>query len=69
VARAIVRAAREKRLVIPQATGFTSMTGRGIRATVNGKNVQVGRILGAVSLEDAIRPESRQEILPADKDK
>ncbi|MEN3344073.1 MAG: P-type Cu2+ transporter [Arthrobacter sp.] len=99
VARAIVRAAREKRLEIPQATGFTSMTGRGVRAPVNGKNVQVGgpallrelgipepaavaeaakawrdrgaavlhvvedgEILGAVSLEDAIRPESRQAV-------
>ncbi|ABM10730.1 Cu2+-exporting ATPase [Paenarthrobacter ilicis] len=99
VARAIVRAARSKDLNLPQATAFTSMTGRGVRATVNGRTVQVGgpallrelgldepdslaastrewmgrgaavlhivdgdRILGAVSLEDAIRPESRQAV-------
>ncbi|NHW48599.1 copper-translocating P-type ATPase [Paenarthrobacter sp. MSM-2-10-13] len=99
VARAIVRAAKEKSLTLPQATGFTSMTGRGVQATINGRTVQVGgpallrelgitepetlaastrewmgrgaavlhvidgdRILGAVSLEDAIRPESRQAV-------
>ncbi|MFJ5956230.1 copper-translocating P-type ATPase [Paenarthrobacter sp. NPDC092416] len=99
VARAIVRAAHSKGLEVQQAKGFTSMTGRGVRATVNGRSVQVGgpallrelgltepasltasthewmergaavlhvidddRIVGAVSLEDAIRPESRQAV-------
>ncbi|RAX44420.1 heavy metal translocating P-type ATPase [Arthrobacter sp. AQ5-06] len=99
VARAIVRAARQRNLRIPQATGFTSMTGRGVRATVSGRTIHVGgpallrelgavepeplarstvgwmdrgaavlhvidgnRILGAVSLEDAVRPESRQAV-------
>ena len=84
---------------IPQATGFSSMTGRGVRATVDGRTLLVGgpallreagitepddlaastrawkdrgaavlhviegsRILGAVSLEDAIREESRQAV-------
>ena len=99
VARAIVAAARGKGLDIPQATGFTALTGRGARATVEGRSLQVGgpallkelgleepealagparewmdrgaavlhivdgnRILGAVSLEDAVRPESRQAV-------
>ncbi|MDQ0819759.1 Cu2+-exporting ATPase [Arthrobacter sp. V4I6] len=99
VARAIVRAARQQDLAIPQAVGFTSMTGRGVRASVDGRTAQVGgpallrelgiaepetlaastrawmdrgaavlhivednRILGAVSLEDAIRDESRQAV-------
>jgi Cu2+-exporting ATPase len=99
VARAIVRAAREHGLPVPQATGFSSMTGRGVGASVDGRTVQVGgpallrelavteppelaattgawmdrgaavlhvladgRVLGAVSLEDAIRPESRQAV-------
>ncbi|MCU1530717.1 MAG: copper-translocating P-type ATPase [Arthrobacter sp.] len=98
-ARAIVRAARQQGLDVPQASGLTSMTGRGVRAIVNAKAVQVGgpallrelgaeepvalakttrvwrargaavlhvmeegRILGAVGLEDAIRPESRQAV-------
>ncbi|MDR6556740.1 Cu2+-exporting ATPase [Arthrobacter pascens] len=99
VARAIVKAARHRGLDIPQATGFTSMTGRGVRATVDGRTLQVGgpallkelritepetlaastrewmdrgaavlhvvdgnRVLGAVSLEDAVREESRQAV-------
>lgn len=99
VARAIVRAARQRGLDIPQATGFTSMTGRGVRATIAGRTLRVGgpallrelgltegetltastrawmdrgaavlhvvdgnRILGAVSLEDAVRAESRQAV-------
>jgi Cu2+-exporting ATPase len=99
VARAIVRAARQQELQIPRATRFTSMTGRGVRATVNGRSLLVGgpallrelgifepedlaghtrawmdrgaavlhvveekRILGAVSIEDAIRSESRQAV-------
>ncbi|QYF90428.1 heavy metal translocating P-type ATPase [Arthrobacter sp. PAMC25284] len=99
VARAIVRAAREQGLPIPAASDFSSMTGRGVRATVNGTTIQVGgpallrelqaeepqslatttkawidrgaavlhiidghRVLGAVSLEDAVRAESRQAV-------
>jgi Cu2+-exporting ATPase len=41
LARAIVRAARE-RGDIPTATDFTSMSGRGIEATVDGRRVTVG---------------------------
>ncbi|MDP9694919.1 UNVERIFIED_ORG: Cu2+-exporting ATPase [Arthrobacter globiformis] len=99
VARAIVRAARHQGLRVPRATGFTSMTGRGVRATVEGRTLAVGgpallresgitepaelgastrgwmdrgaavlhvidggRILGALSLEDAVRDESRQAV-------
>ncbi|SFT92548.1 Cu2+-exporting ATPase [Arthrobacter sp. ov118] len=104
VARAIVKAARHRGLDIPQATGFTSLTGRGVRATVDGRTVQVGgpallkelgitepdtlsastrewmdrgaavlhvvdgrRILGAISLEDAVREESRQAVAALQK--
>lgn len=99
LARAIVAAARERGLPVPQASGFTSLTGRGVRATVDGRTVLVGgpallrevgaeeppalaaattawrdrgaavlhvvdgnTVLGAVSLEDAVRPESRQAV-------
>lgn len=99
VARAIVRAARQRNLAIPKATGFSSLTGRGVRAAVDGRTVHVGgpallrqlgavepeplarstrtwmdrgaavlhvvdgnTVLGAVSLEDAVRPESRQAV-------
>ncbi|MET1065117.1 MAG: heavy metal translocating P-type ATPase, partial [Arthrobacter sp.] len=99
VARAIVAAARGRGLQVPQAAGFTSLTGRGVRATIGGRAVRVGgpallrelgageppdlaaatadwgrrgsavlhvvdgeTVLGAVSLEDAVRPESRQAV-------
>ncbi|MCU1566502.1 MAG: copper/silver-translocating P-type ATPase [Pseudarthrobacter sp.] len=100
VARAIVRAARERNPALPAVTGFASLTGRGVRAAVDGRTVHVGgpallrelgavvpsaleattrgwmdrgaavlhviddggSVLGAVSLEDAVRPESRQAV-------
>ena len=99
VARSIVADARERGLEIPTAEGFTSLTGRGVRATIDGRTVHVGgpallrelglqelpalaattgawlergaavlhvvdggTVLGAVSLEDAVRPESRQAV-------
>lgn len=99
LARSIVAAARERGLKIPAADGFTSLTGRGVRATIDGRTVQVGgpallrelglqepralaaatgawlergaavlhvvdggTVLGAVSLEDAVRPESYQAV-------
>lgn len=98
LARAIVSAARE-RGEVPAADGFEAMTGRGVRATVDGRTVAVGGpallreqsqdvpggleasiedwkqrgaavlyvmvgddVAGAVSLEDEIRPESRQAV-------
>ena len=42
VARAIVAAARGRGLTVPQASDFTSLTGRGVRATVGGRTVRVG---------------------------
>jgi Cu2+-exporting ATPase len=99
LARAIVRAARERNLRIPHATDFSSLTGRGVRARAEGRSIHVGgpallrqlgtvepadlaqstriwmdrgaavlhvidedQVLGAVSLEDSIRPESRQAV-------
>lgn len=99
VARAIVAAALGRGLAVPKASDFTSLTGRGVRATIDGRTLQVGgpallrelglqepralaaatagwmdrgaavlhvvegtTVLGAVSLEDAVRPESRQAV-------
>jgi Cu2+-exporting ATPase len=42
LARAIVAAARDRRLPVPAATGFRSMTGRGVQASVDGATVAVG---------------------------
>lgn len=99
VARAIVAAAHGRGLPVPRANDFTSLTGRGVSATVGGRTVRVGgpallrelgaeeppdlaaatagwrdrgasvlhvvdgtKVVGAVSLEDAVRPESRQAV-------
>ena len=98
LARAIVAAARS-RGDLPQATGFRSMTGRGVQARIEGATTAVGgpallgqlglaepetlagelaawrrrgatglfvvredRVVGALSLEDAVRPESGQAV-------
>ncbi|MEC5191219.1 MULTISPECIES: copper-translocating P-type ATPase [unclassified Arthrobacter] len=100
LARAIVAAGAGRGLSIPQAGQFTSLTGRGVRATVDGRTVRVGgpallrelgsrepaglaavtagwrdrgaavlhvldgdAVVGALSLEDAVRPESRQAVV------
>ena len=98
VARAIVTEAKQK-VQIPAASGFRSMSGRGVEATVDGARVAVGGpnlirerdlqvprsildssnawkqrgaavlyvlrdgfVVGALSLEDEIRPESRDAV-------
>jgi P-type Cu2+ transporter len=100
LARAIVAAARERTGGdLPKASGFRSMTGRGVQASVAGATVAVGgpallrqlevpepeelatqvqgwwrrgatvlfvvrddKVLGALALEDAVRPESREAV-------
>jgi cation-transporting P-type ATPase J len=42
LARAVVTAARDRRLLIPDAAGFTSQPGRGVVATIGGRRVAVG---------------------------
>lgn len=98
LARAIIAAARE-RGAIPRASGFRSLTGRGVRADVNGAAYAVGgpallreeglaepaeltrarerweergaavlhvlrgpSVIGALALEDEVRPEARAAI-------
>lgn len=98
-ARAIVAAARARDIRIPTATEFTSLTGRGVTASVDGADIMVGgpnlldsqaltiprelqeqtqpwvergasvlhvvragQVIGALSLEDEIRADSRQAV-------
>ncbi|MBI3792038.1 MAG: heavy metal translocating P-type ATPase [Gemmatimonadetes bacterium] len=42
VGRAIVRSAEERKLVVPPATGFQSIPGQGVRATVGGRDLSAG---------------------------
>ena len=93
--RAIVRAAAERGLVVPQATDFGASAGVGARARVDGRIIEVGgpgllrdaglaslsaaaswdalgrtvihvvedgRVVGAIGLEDEIRPESPEAV-------
>jgi Cu+-exporting ATPase len=53
LARAIVIAARERGLTAPPAREFSAKPGVGVRATVNGKRVEVGRVGSKTSLLSA----------------
>ncbi|MFI1570638.1 heavy metal translocating P-type ATPase [Streptomyces anulatus] len=59
LARAVVRAARARGLVLAEATGFVSSPGAGVTATVDGRTVRVGspaRIAAAgPGLDEAVR--------------
>ncbi|GMV09882.1 MAG: copper-translocating P-type ATPase [Gemmatimonadota bacterium] len=52
VARAIVKSAAERGLVVPAASGFTAIPGRGVRATVEGRRLAGGgpNLLASLSL-------------------
>ncbi|WP_245827818.1 heavy metal translocating P-type ATPase [Sinomonas mesophila] len=53
VARAIVRAAQDRGLDVPAATGFEASSGRGVRARIGGETVHVGgpALLAELGLE------------------
>ncbi len=53
LATAIVNGAREAGIDLPQATAFDSVTGQGVRAIVDGREVLVGnhRLLGSVGVD------------------
>jgi P-type Cu+ transporter len=55
LAAAIVAGARARGLTLPEATGFDSITGRGVQATVTGHSVLVGtaRLLADVGIDAA----------------
>lgn len=53
LAKAIVAAAAERRLALPPTAGFSSVTGKGVRAAVDGREVLVGttRLLSDVGID------------------
>jgi len=55
LATAIVAGARERGLTLPTATGFGSVTGKGVHATVDGRQVLVGagRLLADAGIDTA----------------
>jgi Cu+-exporting ATPase len=70
--QAVVQAAGERGIALAEAAGFSSMAGLGVRATVDGRAVEVGRSegkpgvnvtidggpAGAIEIADTIRPEA-----------
>jgi Cu+-exporting ATPase len=50
IARAVVRAAAERGLDLPPVTSFEALPGRGVRGTVEGHSVEIGRSDGATCL-------------------
>jgi Cu2+-exporting ATPase len=55
IARAIVASAAERGLQLPPSTGFEALTGRGVRATVEGRALEVGgpNLLRQLAVEPA----------------
>ncbi len=70
--KAIVEAARERRLALEETTGFSAQVGHGVRARVAGHEVVVGRpgatvtidgvAAGAIEIADTIKPEAAEAV-------
>jgi len=60
LATAIVAAAADRALALPPVTGFSSITGKGVRASVDGREVLVGtaRLLTDVGIDTAVVQET-----------
>jgi Cu+-exporting ATPase len=75
IGRAVVRAAAERGLDLPPVTSFKALPGRGVRGTVEGHSVEIGRSDGATCLvtidgrevagldiTDAARPDAAEAV-------
>jgi Cu2+-exporting ATPase len=60
LARAIVEGAAARKLSVPIATGFEAITGKGVRATVDGAEVFVGNEALLVQMKLALTPGLRE---------
>jgi len=69
LAAAIVAGARERGLAVPTATGFGSVTGQGVQATVAGRAVLVGsaRLLAAAGISTSALDMAAAELSEAGK--
>jgi len=62
LAQAVVRAARAKGLAFPTVGDVESLTGRGMRSTVDGRTVLIGSLDLMEESDAALSPEARQRI-------
>jgi Cu+-exporting ATPase len=70
--KAVVEAAREKGLALPESSGFSAMPGHGVRALVEGREVVVARPgmtvtvggvpAGSIEVADTIKPEAAEAV-------
>ncbi len=68
IARAIVNSAKEQKLRVPQAKGFTSLAGRGAKADVNGNMIYVGGPRLIEELQAAMPEAIKQAEAPASQE-
>jgi len=72
IARAIIMEAKSRKIKIPETKNFKATTGWGVEGVVDGEKIKVGRpgvsvykneeLIGDISVEDEIRPESRKSV-------
>jgi Cu+-exporting ATPase len=64
LAEAIVRTAREEGLTVAEATGFQSITGHGVEATVEGRSIAVGadRHMAKLGIDVSVFADSAQRL-------
>jgi Cd2+/Zn2+-exporting ATPase len=62
LARAILQAAQDRGLSVPEAGDLESVTGRGIRSTIDGATVEVGRLLMFEENGGAVPPVLRESV-------
>lgn len=63
IAKAIVAAAAQENLTIPPATNFESVTGYGVRATVNGQRIEIGANRWMEQLGLSLSPFQQQALI------
>ena len=66
LARAIVRAAQARGLALPATRGFTAEPGAGVRATVNGRSVEIGRSFAGIPTGETGTPATTAVSVTAD---
>ncbi|MHC4211244.1 MAG: heavy metal translocating P-type ATPase [Planctomycetota bacterium] len=62
IARAVMRAAAQRGLDLPAVSGFQALPGRGVRGTVDGRSVEIGRAVATLTITDAVRADAAEAV-------
>lgn len=68
IAQAIIYAAKEQKMTMPRATGFTALAGRGAKANIHGKPTYVGSPRLIEELQASVPPTIQQAAAQASED-